>query len=468
MASSLLFAGGVATAEDKAAKPHTVAQEELRIDVKWNVTLVPSEAQQIQLDAAVWKTWLLEEVVPHGVMVKKGDVVLRVRDVELDWTIAKMERDLRLAELALAKAELTAPVTEDKSVQALEAWKLSKDKAAEKLADYNAIDQELDREGAKLTVINAKARLDYEKEELAELEKMYKNDDLNDATEEIVLQRQRNAVRSYDFAARSAARTTRNFDRDEKRDRERIERAAKNAARDEKLTRELEPMNKEERALALEVQRQGLIDLKKKLKDHRADRDQLVQRAAMDGMVYHGAFVDGKFVPGTSKAFMRHAKLLIKTPIITVVGKSALVGRGLVAEKDVGHLKVGQSVSLEAPSVPGRTFLGTILQVSPIPVAPGQYPVEVASAELPAQVVAGAGASVFATPVYREKAVLVPTKLVHRHPTNIGRRTVWVKDGEAVTSREVTTGLVVGDKIEIVGGLKAGELIVPTPKPAGK
>ena len=46
--------------------------------------------------------------------------------------------------------------------------------------------------------------LDYEKDELDQLEKMYKADDLTEETEEIVLKRQRNAVEFAEFSLENA------------------------------------------------------------------------------------------------------------------------------------------------------------------------------------------------------------------------------------------------------------------------
>ncbi|HLX37771.1 MAG TPA: hypothetical protein VKR29_08215, partial [Candidatus Binataceae bacterium] len=59
----------------------------------------------------------------------------------------------------------------------------------------------------------------------------------------------------------------------------------------------------------------------------------------------------------------------------------------------------------------------------------------------------------------RDRALFIPQSAVLRYA---GIARVFVYEGGAVRSREVTTGTVEDDQIEIITGLKPGEKIVTT------
>ena len=72
------------------------------------------------------------------------------------------------------------------------------------LKRYNELDRPMALKTAEFMVKYYNFMLDYEKDELHELEKMYKADDLTEETEEIVLKRQRNSVEFAQFSLESA------------------------------------------------------------------------------------------------------------------------------------------------------------------------------------------------------------------------------------------------------------------------
>ena len=151
--------------------------------------------EEVALRPKAWSEFEIEDVIEHGAKVHKGQRLIKFDDEKINEAIADMELDQRISELAITKAEEEMPRLE----KTLKLDFGDADRAAENAkADfkhYNDIDRPMAIKTAEFMVKYYNFMLDYEKDELHELEKMYKADDLTEETEEIVLKRQRNSGR---------------------------------------------------------------------------------------------------------------------------------------------------------------------------------------------------------------------------------------------------------------------------------
>ena len=149
----------------------------------------------------------------------------------------------------------------------------------------------------------AKEMLEYQEEELRQLEKMYKADDITEETEQIVLKRARDAVARAKFSVEA---NQINHDQALKFALPRTEEAVKESAQRKSLEWE---KNKVELQLAVQKQR---LELKKlqaqrersddKLKKLLGDRELMTVKSPADGVVYYGKCVRGRFSDSTSLA----------------------------------------------------------------------------------------------------------------------------------------------------------------------
>jgi RND family efflux transporter MFP subunit len=128
-----------------------------------------------------------------------------------------------------------------------------------------------------------------------------------------------------------------------------------------------------------------------------------------------------------------------------------------VNERDVAHLKVGQEARVELDAMPGRSYGGQVVRISPAfdPVTRTldaevhvQNPGELRSGMY------GRGAIVTET---HKDAVVAPVAAIQI--TN-GRTFAYVVKGDRVKRVELTVGVDGGDWLEVVGGLKRGDEIV--------
>lgn len=190
-----------------------------------------------------------------------------------------------------------------------------------------------------------------------------------------------------------------------------------------------------------------------------ADRKvESVIRSTIDGMVLSLEVEEGDpIVPLTS--------FQAGTELMSLAYMDDLIFRGNVDEIDVGKLKVGQTVDIEIGALPDEKLPGTLMRVSPkahTEQGSTLFEVEIAIGETGSAFLR-AGYSANADIIIRRKEdiLLVPERLVHMTDSI---STVEIQDSLGlITSREVTTGLSDGINIEIVSGVKEGELIIERP-----
>jgi membrane fusion protein (multidrug efflux system) len=128
-----------------------------------------------------------------------------------------------------------------------------------------------------------------------------------------------------------------------------------------------------------------------------------------------------------------------------------------IPEQFVSAIATGQPVSFEVDAYPGRQFEGRVKYVSPALQADQRaLTVEATVPNATAVLKPGLFATARIEQPARTPGVLVPATAVQ---TAAGTGRVYVVNGDHVEERIVTTGETVGDLLEIVKGLKAGERV---------
>jgi len=132
-----------------------------------------------------------------------------------------------------------------------------------------------------------------------------------------------------------------------------------------------------------------------------------------------------------------------------------------VPSTEMAALRVGQPVRFSTDAFPGREFGGKVAHINPS-VSPGDRSVRVI-AEVPnvPEVLKG-GLFVkgrIATGV-RKGVVLIPRTALMSWNVAARKGEVFVVDNNVARRREVATGAVQGDRVEIPAGLHSGETVV--------
>src|SRR5262249_25002586 len=116
--------------------------------------------------------------VEPGTRVKKGDVIATVQTDKIDRAIRDLETEQQLAQVAIRLAEEELPVLEKSTPVEIATAERTKRQADEDLKKFLEVDRPLAEATAENAAKNAQHFLDYAKEELKQLQKMYRNKDL--------------------------------------------------------------------------------------------------------------------------------------------------------------------------------------------------------------------------------------------------------------------------------------------------
>jgi RND family efflux transporter MFP subunit len=131
-----------------------------------------------------------------------------------------------------------------------------------------------------------------------------------------------------------------------------------------------------------------------------------------------------------------------------------------VPEQYVAAVAVGRSVTFEVDAYAGETFTGQVRYVSPsVTASTRAMTIEAIVPNAAGRLKPGFFATARIEEAQQRPGILVPAAAVR---TVAGTARVFVLNGDRVEERIVMTGQAVGDRIEIVSGLKAAERVATT------
>ena len=295
------------TPADKSepSKPatYTVKADLLKIDLELEGVFVAQTMTPVELRPESWSNFKVVDAVEHGEEVKKGDILVEFETDTIDEAIADQESAQELAELSLKQAELGLKLLEMTTPIDLKMAERQKRMMAEDLERFLKIDIDLTKKSASSNLKSSEQSLEYQLEELNQLEKMYKADDLTEETEEIILKRQRNAVeRAKFYLELSKNRYDETMNVYLPRDKESMQVSADLYKMTIDRTKASLPIDLKREKIAFEklkVQQKRDLEKFAKLKK---DRKLMTITAPASGIVYYGKCVLGKWSGASSVA----------------------------------------------------------------------------------------------------------------------------------------------------------------------
>lgn len=455
------------------AKPGTAKVEKstLKAEVTLKGLLEPEQKAEVEVKLKAWASPLkIKKIVAHGTAVKKGDVLVEVDLEKIDKAIKDAQADHEIAQLTLRQAEIELPVLEKSLPLDMAAAERAKLHADEDLKKFLEVNRPQSEAMAEHNVKNAAHFLESAKEELRQLQKMYRSKDLTEETEEIILKRQRYQVESSEFMLKSAALRR---DQTLKVDLPRQEQSMRDNAVKQTLNlekaRESLPLAVSQKRLTLAKQKTEYARAEEKLKNMLADRVALTVRAPADGVVYYGKFGKGQWsaTPISIEKLHEGGSLSADDVFLTVVSPRPLVLNTAVEEKDVALFRKGLKGRATLTAFPELRLPAELVELSAVPQTPGSYRAKVAikfpEGTYAEGVQPGMACSVKFVP-FRKEALAVPAGAVFSDDEDEGHY-VYPHSGKGKpTKRAVKVGKTVGGKTEIVEGLKEGDEIL-TAKP---
>jgi HlyD family secretion protein len=453
---------------DEKRKTYKVEPKRMKVDLALEGTFAASKMEEVALRPDSWTDYEIVDVVDLGAKVHKGERLFKFDAEKINDAIKDLELDQRLSEISIMRSEEELPRTEKTLKMESEDADRADRQARDDFKRYNDTDRPMAVKSAEFLVKYYNFNLDYEKDELDQLEKMYKADDLTEKTEEIILKRQKSAVEFAQFSLDNAKLTSEEMlkvrlPRMDVQLKESLERTALAKARAQMAS----SLDFDRTRYELEQRKNAR---KKSLEKHTkllADRDLMEIKSPADGIVYYGQCVNGRWADTASllQKYQPHNKVTSDSVLMTIVEQRPLYITSNLEEGKRPDVSDDQKARIALPSEGGDRLNGKVKSISPIPVSAGKFEInfDVHQDEIPAWVVAGMSCKINVTTYDKANAIVVPKKSVHDDENDPDTHFVWLidsKDTDAKPNRhDVKLGKRKEDEIEIVKGLKKGDVI---------
>ena len=382
----LLTANPGALGEDQKFEHAVVAKVSQPAILAADGHLLARERDAIQYQPEAYRgEWIVRTAIEPGVRVRRGEMLVAFETEFIERELDDARFDLETSVVGFRHQERGADLARDAVEDEILRTERDLVEARLRLQGWTEHQLASAREDARLNDASWKMSIGNMKEELAELEKMYAEDELVEATEELVLKRTRRSLEhrlgTYEQAIKKRAYKVK-FDENRRAEALEVDlRLRERSYSRRRVTLEMEERN---RRISLERGKRGLEAKERHLDKMRRDLDAMTVRAPRDGIVLHGSDVTD---------LKRHEagdRLNPKQAFLTVVDPSVLTIRFQVPAKSLLRLATGQAleatpkvdgakvlegrvdtISLFASSDQKVTLLGTIRLPEPSPGAIG-------------------------------------------------------------------------------------------------
>lgn len=454
--SILLVLGLAGICQDDAKDTFTVRKTNLTPVIELEAAFEPAEKAEVRLRLEVYQGDLtIDSVVPHGQLVKRGDVLLSLRPDALTQQMEATAIELRVAEASLAKAIADLQLGDRADAMALKQSQESLREAETELKVFDEVTGKHMLVNADLSVKYQEDSVSDQQEELDQLEKMYKSEELTNATAEIVVKRARRALERSKISlqqARETARVTKEI-RHPKERQSKVD-AVEQARHALESLKAAQALAKVQREAEVARARANVQRHKEQLEKLKQDLETLTVRSPIDGRVFYGQLAQGTWsnTDAMRDALKPGQKVQAGIVLMTVCG-AKLQARADVPEANYLDVTDGLSVSLVPVSDPDTKITGITRGKADVNNGRG-FEVRIELAESPAGQLPGMKARATITCRELKDVMVVPSRAIN---WSTGKPTVQVGDAvrEIVAGRtdgtmtEVRSGLAVGDKVSV-------------------
>jgi HlyD family secretion protein len=459
--------------KDEAAKaPATqkVKKGLVKVTVELDGVFEGANAQEIALRPDEWTALTVLKAAPHGAAVRKGQTILELDPEKIDRAIADLRTDLALNALGLNETVEQLKAMEKTTPMEMEAGQRAARLAEEDRNYYFNVERPFTLKSTDFSLRMSKEMLEYEKEELRQLEKMYKADDITEETEAIVLKRGRDALERAKFSLESAQISHDHALKTAipRRDVE-VKESTKRKLIDWEKNKVQIPLELSKQRIELEKLKVQRAQSEEKLKHLVADRELMTVKSPVDGVVYYGKITRGKPADsGTLAEVLRpRGTVLPNQVVMTVVEPRPMCIRASVGEGDLHDLRPNVKGIATPVGYPDVRLPVTLDNTSDIPISPGTFEAKlnVEFKDRTKLLMPGMSCKIKLTPYVKQDALTVPPSAVVTDELDDQKQTVEVlgKDGKA-TTRPVKVGRKTDKQVEILSGLAEGEQVVTEPK----
>ena len=399
----------------------------------------------------------ITSVVPNGAKVKKGDVVLQIDPVTIDKQLLAAENEVTASHATLTKAQADAKLGAAQDELSLKVQTEATQRAQDEVKWFADVDGPNILLEADQVVKNVKANVDDQQDELNELKKMYKTDDLTTDTADIVVKR---AVRNLENTKIALKIQTEMADKTKKEvypaRKLQVEEAAKQAEYQLEQLQTAQAQSKVLRETGLVTALAATKAADEHLADLKKDKEKLIVVAPEDGVVLYGQLTNGGFQGADERSFRTGEKITPNQVVMTFYTPGKLRLHVDLAEAKFFQIRPSSKATMSPVAFPHEKLEGKTDRSPAQPIVTQQGPQYVLTVECAKQdkkLAPGMRANLQVEAPGTETAILVPT-------TAVADGKVWIQTDEGVEKRAVVVGKSDGKHTEIKQGLSDGDQVL--------
>jgi len=445
-----------------SARTFTAGRGSLTIDVNESGTIRARE--QIVIKSEVEGRTTILELVPEGTEVKKGDLLVRLDASSLEDQSIDQEIRVQNAEAAFVRAREDLEVIRNQARSDVEKADLEASFAIQDLEKYK--DGEFPQQ-----VRESEARIALADEELKRAEENLKWS--RTLSEEKYLSQ--TELQADELAANKA-----------RLDLE-LARSELELLQTYTYRRKIDELNSEvsQKALALErtrtragadvVQAEAELIARRSEFEREQSKLQKIKKqitktrifAPAAGLVVYATSAQFSFRSNT-EPLAEGQEVREQQELIYLPTTSAYIAQVKVHESSLDKIQPGQQVSITVDALPGRTYLGKVTRIAPLPDPQSvflnpdlkvyQTDIDILDEDPALRTGMSCRARILVTRY--DDAVFVPIQAVVRVD---GRHRVYVKEADGFVPRDVSVGLDNNNMIHVIEGLQGGEEVMLTP-----
>jgi multidrug resistance efflux pump len=306
-------------------------------------------------------------VAADGAAVKTGDVLLAIDSKPLQKQLAAAKNDLAVAQANADKAEADAGLAAQQDALALRQHHDDLQHALDAVKWWEAVDGPQMLTELDMSVKQAKAAVDDGQDELDQLKKMYKTEELTNATADIVVKR---ALRSLEMDKIRLDEILKSADKTRRVDYPIAHQHVIDAAESAQLAfndfQNTQKQQQVQQEAAVVTSRAALVDAKKKVADLAADAEKLTVKAPFDGVVAYGSFASGSFT-SDPRALRPGEKAAPQQMLMLEYRPGQLSAHVDIPEAQVLDAHPGMAATLKPAALPGVVMHGVCRTVAHTP-----------------------------------------------------------------------------------------------------
>lgn len=440
-------------------KTHIVKKGDLNLDIQTEGILQPAEAFELRLKLKAYGSPLtIVSIAAPWTSVKKGDLLLECESTEFKWAMEGAENALASARANLKKAEADAELSVKGEALALRMQEEATKNAEASVRWFETMEGPHMLLQADLAVKSQKDSIEDQESELNQLRKMYKSEELTNATADIVIKR---AVRSLERSRIALKMTQERTEKTKTTDypiaKQRVSDAleqARNALASLKVAQEASAVA---RRASLSAARIAVEQAEQKLNDLRNDAGFLLVKSPVDGVVVYGQMANGVWQGADPKAMKPGDKLSPGQTVMRVYTPGKMQMDIGLSEMQAFWIAPSLKVRVTPAAFPLTSYEGVCGPVVAMPKGnPGVFGYQITTtlANVDPRIVPGMKATARIEAARLKDVLLVPVSSV-----SDSKVSVKVKDGGFET-RSVVLGKSDGQQVEITSGLSDGDEIL--------